>query len=133
MFREPCLVCDVCQARALSNLSRPTNVNLLVVSGFIVYKKYQNMPKFYPLYIFFYPPPYTKKFTPIQKYLPLIHHSKTNLDNTIFLQIPVNISIFGVIGKKSEKLSHKFFSDAFFGIFSFFWTILGQITPIYPF
>ena len=68
IFREPCLACDVCQARALSNLPRPNNVNLLVVAGFIVYKNYQNMPKFDP-YTFFTPMqrngifviPYTKK------------------------------------------------------------------------
>ena len=68
IFREPCLGCDVCQARALSNLPRPNNVNLLVVAGFIVYKNYQNMPKFDP-YTFFTPMqrngifviPYTKK------------------------------------------------------------------------
>ena len=59
IFREPCLGCDVCQARALSNLPRPNNVNLLVVAGFIVYKNYQNMPKFDPLYIFY---PYTTKW-----------------------------------------------------------------------
>ena len=68
IFREPCLGCDVCQARALSNLPRPNNVNLLVVAGFIVYKNYQNMPKFDPLYIFtpiqrngIFETPYTKK------------------------------------------------------------------------
>ena len=59
IFREPCLACDVCQARALSNLPRPNNVNLLVVAGFIVYKNYQNMPKFDPLYILY---PYTTKW-----------------------------------------------------------------------
>ena len=59
IFREPCLGCDVCQARALSNLPRPNNVNLLVVAGFIVYKNYQNMPKFDPLYIFY---PYATKW-----------------------------------------------------------------------
>ena len=55
-------VYDVCLARALPNLSRPNNVNLLVVAGFIVYKKYQ--------YQYILPPiqqneifetPYTKK------------------------------------------------------------------------
>ena len=59
IFREPCLACDICQARALSNLPRPNNVNLLVVAGFIVYKNYQNMPKFDPLYIFY---PYATKW-----------------------------------------------------------------------
>ena len=59
IFREPCLGCDVCQARALSNLPRPNNVNLLEVAGFIVYKNYQNMPKFDPLYIFY---PYATKW-----------------------------------------------------------------------
>ena len=59
IFREPCLGCYVYQDRALSNLSRPNNVNLLVVAGFIVYKNYQNMPKFDPLYIFY---PYTTKW-----------------------------------------------------------------------
>ena len=68
IFREPCLACDVCQARALSNLSRPNNVNLLVVAGFVVFKNYQNMPKFDPLFIFY--PLYNKMAfsrTPIQK------------------------------------------------------------------
>ena len=59
IFREPCLACDICQARALSNLPRPNNVNLLEVAGFIVYKNYQNMPKFDPLYIFY---PYATKW-----------------------------------------------------------------------
>ena len=85
IFREPCLGCDVCQARALSNLPRPNNVNLLVVAGFIVYKNYQNMPKFDPLYIFY---PYTTKWhfrNPLYKKT----FSRPTIQKTAFSRPPI--------------------------------------------
>ena len=85
IFREPCLACDICQARALSNLPRPNNVNLLVVAGFIVYKNYQNMPKFDPLYIFY---PYATKWhfrNPLYKK----KFSRPTIQKTAFSRPPI--------------------------------------------
>ena len=55
IFREPCLGCDICQARALSMLSRPNNENLLVVAGYIVYKKLPKYAKIWPPIHFLHP------------------------------------------------------------------------------
>ena len=56
---------------------------------------------------------------------------ETKLDTPdFFLQIPINISIVVVIGKKSEKFGHKFFSDSFFDIFLWkIWVRLPVFTP----
>ena len=45
------------------------------------------------------------------------------------LQIPVNNSICGVIGKTSESFYHKFSSELFFDIFLQFWVKLPLFTP----